>query len=516
MTALTDMILELDAANDFDGLIRRVASSGAPVVDLLHPIYLLLTRGRFRSAGILRKLCGEAAPSNPVFALAQSAGGLFFGDAADSEAGNAMLAAIADASGAERNAVAYASIHEPTLRALVSSTLTARDPAVTLRCLDILRAAVPEFRRIFDLDAPVAEFDPEAAREAGRERARLIDIPPLPPKESRVPRRAVVAVRALIYPNQDWSRPLDLGPRLAAGARAYGWEAEFTGLLWRNVVEDFQAILDAAARVRAEVVFIDDQVIETPAVHPLRAEMIARLRATLPGVKIVGVHFDTWQLNPETLAEQSALLDLVWEATSPTLPIWSRPEFKTADGAEKVLHTQYPHAWTPPDALPPPRDRAVFAGGVKGYNWHRALWSAAIESRGLPVEQRLSTHADDGLPALDSYRRYMDGLAEATRALNFSMRSDLTRIVTGRCFEAPAAGALLIQEDTPDLDHYLVAGEHYLSFTTFSELRSILRFIVERPDEAEEIRRRGAEFAHRRFSDEAIMGHLDAMLHRAD
>jgi spore maturation protein CgeB len=92
------------------------------------------------------------------------------------------------------------------------------------------------------------------------------------------------------------------------------------------------------------------------------------------------------------------------------------------------------------------------------------------------------------------------------------MRPNLSRILTGRFFETVLAGALLIQEETPEMDHYLVAGEHFLAFRTVSELRAIVRFIAEHPEQAEAIRRQGNAFARARYNDEALIASLDAHL----
>lgn len=136
---------------------------------------------------------------------------------------------------------------------------------------------------------------------------------------------------------------------------------------------------------------------------------------------------------------------------------------------------------------------------------------AAADRRYFPLKTSLSTHSVDGLPVLESYGRYMQGLADSTCALNFSMRPDLSCIVTGRSFETPYAGALQVQEDTPDMEYYFTVGEHYLSFRTFSDLRSIIRFIAEQKDEV--VLRWGADLAGQRYSDEKIIGYLDYMLH---
>ena len=178
----------------------------------------------------------------------------------------------------------------------------------------------------------------------------------------------------------------------------------------------------------------------------------------------------------------------------------------------KVLSTPLPHDgnFTPPDQ--PLNPKMLFAGSVSGFNWHRAFWLSACHHRGLPIEQKVSNHATDGLSALDSYRVYMQGLSASTSCINFAMRSDLTSIVTGRCFEVIVSGSLLVQEATPDMHYYFTAGEHYLEFSTFSELCAIARFITENKDEAEAIRRNGYDFVREKYGDDKIVGYIDEFL----
>jgi hypothetical protein len=154
----------------------------------------------------------------------------------------------------------------------------------------------------------------------------------------------------------------------------------------------------------------------------------------------------------------------------------------------------------------------AFLGGIKGYNWHRAFWKAAAEKMGLPIEWRISDHKTDGLDTLESYANYIRRLSETGMCLNFSMRPNLSRVIASRAFETINSGALLIEEQALDLDYYLVAGEHYLEFSSFADLRALGRFVTERRDETQDIRRAGNEFFLSKFSDDKIIGYLDDQL----
>jgi hypothetical protein len=277
-------------------------------------------------------------------------------------------------------------------------------------------------------------------------------------------------------------------------------------MAWQNLAEEYAAIATLCEQVGADVLILDDQLVEYPHVRPLRVELLRRLRLTRPSMQVVGVYLDPWSVEPAALREAAEAVDVVW-AMSPASPIWREPVF-----AGKCLFVPFPYAPPGPLASPALIPRMRFSGGVLGYNWHRAFWLSAAALADLPVDTRLAAHNRDGLSASDSTGLYMRDLAEATCALNFSMRPDLSRIATGRCFETCLAGSLLIQESTEDLDYYLVPGEHYLEFTSFQELCAIVRFLQTRLDEAEDVRRRGREFAQAYYQTAAIVAALDDVL----
>jgi hypothetical protein len=289
----------------------------------------------------------------------------------------------------------------------------------------------------------------------------------------------------------------------------YGWSALPCPIACASAQQDYHAIEAFCERERPDLLLLDDQMIEAGHARQSRADMLGRLRRMWPGIQVVGVHLDAWSLAPDLLRQAAADVDVIW-SMCPTQAVW-----RDWPLASKCLFAPFPHGRTPYGPHPPLRPRPLFSGAVKGYNWHRAFWLTLAESAGLPIEARLGHHAADGLPAVDSSALYLRELADATCAINFSMRPDLSRIVTGRSFETCLSGALLVQETTPDLDHYLVAGEHYLEFSSFADLRAIARFLREHPDEAEAVRRRGHEHARDKYDDISVIASLDRRLRSA-
>lgn len=507
MNGLAQALLDLEAEGRVDDMVRLVQAGGYPPGDLVLAIYALLTAKAIRPAYLLAMALANAGIRNPIAAAALASGGLFFGNEEEEARGLAMLGADVDALDAQQQANLYTGVLEPLVKQLLERALQTTDRRWTLRILEILKAGTPRFRTLFDTDVPVPDLMIDALRRQGQARSRLLTYPSPPASAPRAPRRAVVAVRELFFPNHPGSRPLDLGPRLVAAMAAYGWQPHFFAMPCRNLIDEYRLLAERCEAEAAELLVLDDNLMEAAYALPARAAMIARLRQTLPGLKIVSILFDTWSLDPAVMTEGLAAVDCVWETTSPSLPLWREPAF-----AGRLLHLQVPHAGH--DGAPdrPLDGRLSFCGGVKGYNWHRAFWLALADELGLPVDQRLSSHQSDGLPALESYALYMQQLREAPCSLNLSMRSDLSCIVTGRCFETILAGSLLVQEETPDMDYYFIAGEHYLSFETVADLAGVVRLIAMHPDAAEEVRRRGNAFARERYSDDRLIGYLDKRL----
>jgi len=255
-------------------------------------------------------------------------------------------------------------------------------------------------------------------------------------------------------------------------------------------------------RENADILFLDDYPVLAPSTHDDRAAFIADLRQKLPNIKVVAIHLDPWAIEQSSLVKTAAQLDAVW-AHFPANPAWSDPAL-----VNKISTVPFPHAGNFGKPVTPLSSQITFSGGVFGYNWHRALWLAGID-HGLPLALQMSTHTADGIPILESYADYIRRIEISACALNFSMRPDLSRIITGRSFETLLAGALLVQEEAPDMDYYFVAGEHYLNFANAPELRAVARFIAEKPDEAEDIRRAGNAFAREHYNAEKLIGYLD-------
>ncbi len=503
MSDYLEHMLRLDASGKHREITAYIAAI-KHLPEIPHGLYGLMRQARYFEAYTLARLLVANSIYNPVMSLAQAIGGVLFGNMADARFGVASLAALVDGASPEMQQLLGREIVHPIISQLMFS-LPLQDPAVALTLLEIYKAGLTDIRQIFDWSPDDRKPDPAEWLRQGRERAKLISFAGPPADAPRRPIKALVALRERFFPRKADSRLFDFGPLIASAMVEYGWDGRFLPMSFVDFISDYLQIIAQCQEREIDVLFVDDYVIVESSYHELRAGMLQRLREMRPGMKIVAIHLDPWMIEPATMINSSGMVDGLW-APHPSMPLWRHPAL-----ADKMLFMPFPlggRCEPPKTPLPP---RLTFAGGVMGYNWHRAFWIAG-RAHGLEIDAILSTHLDDGLPPLESHARYMARLEGTGCSVNFSMRPDLSRIQTARVFETVLAGALLVQEETPEIDSYFVAGEHYLRFETVPELRAIARFVAEQPEQAEAIRRAGNEFARERYSDDKIIGYVDKKL----
>ena len=509
MEDFVEQVMRLDANGDHHGILLLAASER----DRLLPwnIYRLLSQKRFFEAYIIAKLLVGIGSLNSVTYLAQALGGLMFGSPDDVRSGAAVLRSLTDQLEPAERATLATQVVAPAIRHVVLSNAAIVDNhEFALSVLDLTTAGQPYFRDIFDTKTLPLPLDRASLVSRGREQARLLTFPVAPAAASHRDCRAVIAVRKLVFPQNPNSRLLDVGPRIGAAMRAYGWRPTFCPMLFTGPLADFQSVVDCCEQTQAELLILDDYYILDQQLHPVRSAILARLRASLPGIRVIALHLDPWEVPTPVLASTASAVDFVW-TPFPSMPVWNEPVF-----AGKMIYIPLPSAGTSAIPTTPLSGTMAFIGSIFGYNWHRVFWLAVAKHLSLPIHFQLSTHASDGLSVLDSYQAYIRSVEATGCALNFSMRPDLSRIITGRTFEAILGGALLAQEVNPDMDYYFISGEHYLAFSTVPELRAIVRFIAEHPDEAEEIRKAGNAYARVTYDDAVLIGHLDRRVFLVD
>ncbi|MBF0181889.1 MAG: glycosyltransferase family 1 protein [Magnetococcales bacterium] len=508
MKPLLETILEVDASVHPGQLAALLEGHAFEPEEGLRALETLVAQSRVHTVYLLAMGMANRGWHDARISLVLATLGLLFDNPREVERGLRPLAGQVDAvSDAERITLFHFAL------SLVLNFLTCQMHQPQLqkklpRLLEAVKGAMPHFRRIFDQEAEVAPLSLEALRRQGRARARLV-LPPLPLAGRRRVRRVMVLCAMI------------MGARVAAGMRAYGWEVERMARPATPQARD--EVVQACVRANVEVL-----VMEMMQVDEGIWRLLVKLRALNPALRIVLFTTDAWTLRRRILGDTTpvaansvethmragikalaGLVDVFWECDTPSLSLWQEPEF-----ARKVLHAPLPHGVPPRAPEHPLRPVLFFAGGYKGYTWPRAFWLAGAPEWGLPIEARPHSTETDGLPMLDSYAIHFRRLAEATCCLNLTMRENMRCIVTHRAFEAPLAGALLLNEQGADADMepFFVAGEHYLPFETLADLRAMLRFITEHPGQAEEIRRNGSAFAREHYGDDRLVGYLDAFL----
>lgn len=413
----------------------------------------------------------------------------------------AYLSTRLAASAAERQSVRH--LLDPWLPREVVTAFHDGQTRQIERLARLWRTVEPEIMRSLAPPPPERKPDLDRFRRAGDE-TRLLTLA-TPAGALRRERVAVLGMRRYWFPDRPSSREHEIPPLIAAAMAAYGWRPlrhHLRSLRDAKIVaEDYQAIAALCRAKAADLLVLDNFQPSWGA----PAEILRGLKQERPALRIVAFYLDPWSGNyHDDMKRAAAYVDAFWSPIA--VPLWQQPPFQG-----RTLLSPTPHGDGSFDAEPL-RPELGFSGGVEYANWYRAFWLTAIEEAALPLRVILSTHQHEGPGVLDGYRRFMQRLAKAGTALNFARRADGATTLTGRTIEVPAAGGLLVQERSDDIDRFLVANRHYLRFETLDDLADIVHLLRREPDLAESIRKAGADFVRERYSDEKIIAALDHFL----
>ena len=304
---------------------------------------------------------------------------------------------------------------------------------------------------------------------------------------SKLPRKAIIASRKYYY-FHDGSRLSDIGPRILSCLKNNGWEAELylTGPPDINhvVEKNYSDIHNLCIQMCPDLLILEEIYVGENR-NPTPLEFIRKLRADFPHIRILSTYLDGWQtaLWPE-MRGAVGFLDGIW------CPLPSLSLFQETIFSNKVLFFPLPnfspHKWDDSFAC----NQIAFCGGLAEVNWHRGLWIAALLKAGVHLHVDISKHKPDGLSPEASFRMYIKKIQSFIPNINFASRYDGSKIHTGRSFEVPLAGALLIQESNPEIEHYFTPGEHFLPFTHLDDLIEITDFLRQNPKDVETILRK--------------------------
>ncbi|MEO5351840.1 MAG: glycosyltransferase [Magnetococcus sp. XQGC-1] len=473
-----------------------------------------MLNGRIGAAYVLALILDNTGAKHSHISLALCAGGLLRGKPEDEERGKKMLWMQTDAQAEAQQQVVNRTLLPPVMVRLLNAVLPRSETALVIRVIEIAKAAAPVFRRLYDWDAPVPTLTSEEMRQRGRSQARLLNNPLPPSGVPRVRRRVLMTI-----PQQR-----AMGLRLVVAMNSYGWQAEICPLTLTDAgaADDCRAIAEMCRQKDVDILFFDaHQLVLFENGLKAYCEMVAQLRQEKPTIKAVAIFYDSIpSAKRETLEMMAKNLDAVMSHLSLDSFV-ARNEHYAVFAGKMMQAFLIPcidsNCGISDKPLVP---RPLFSGTICSGHWTRVFWLKAAAHVGLTIDARINAFSYDNpvykKSPLDDYAFYMKGLADATCCLNMIMLDSQERYLVARSFEIPFVGSLLIQEYSEQMHNYYIPGEHYLEYSTISELVGIMRFISENTEEAEEIRRSGNAFAREHYSDIKIAGQFDKFLYYPD
>ncbi|MBF0438028.1 MAG: glycosyltransferase family 1 protein, partial [Magnetococcales bacterium] len=477
--------------------------------DLMLVLLILLTQNTFDSSYLCGMTLAYKGYQHPLIAFVISVGNLLSDTLANQEHWNNDLRRQINLMPEAKQKIFYNTIVCPILTMQIARIsfennekefiFNKKSRELLLNLHEVIKSASPLYSKFFDWESSVPPVTMEAIRYQGYAKSRLIRnlLPPL--DKPRAKRRVVVALPKTTLPRV-WLELANMGPRLTSAFNQYGWQTELVGLQWDNLPEQANRLVEKCLSMDAELLILD---VTMP--QELQKKMIAQLKMHKPSIKVAILFYDEWAMQFSQIREYATVFDILWSMAAPDLPIWKEPQI-----SKKVFKSFIPIGVNVGGINHPLKPQMLFSGNYT--NWPRLYLLLITENRlPTPIIKKICTHHGDGLPALVSYEHYMQGLMDATCCISLALRKDdLSCVITGRIPDILRSGSLLVQETTSShLDNFMISGEHYLEFSSLSELEAIAHFIANSPSEAEEIRRRGFAFYCEHYNDDKLVGYLD-------
>ncbi|MCS6303015.1 MAG: glycosyltransferase [Nitrospira sp.] len=247
----------------------------------------------------------------------------------------------------------------------------------------------------------------------------------------------------------------------------------------------------------------------------LNHALLKRVEETSPDVVFcVLMHYEVWVETIQVIKKSG-----VWVVNWSTDDSWKYPMFSKLIGAEFDLFvTTYPQMidcyhrdginsvclsqWAAnAETLMSPLPASVcrypvsFVGAAYG---NRRAMIARLRHEGIEVA--CFGHGWPEGPV--ETKRMGEIFRESQISLNFSDgahgRSDpASRQIKARIFEVPGCGGCLLTEEAPNLDRYFRLGEEVLTFEGADEMAERVKMLLSRPEQRDEIARRGFERVRR-------------------
>jgi hypothetical protein len=301
------------------------------------------------------------------------------------------------------------------------------------------------------------------------------------------------------------SRPHELGGRVRTGFTKGGWVA-------RNFdvsLEDLRTAVGSLSSGTARMCIVDAQARLFKGEGENAELFLAAARRSYD--VIVALLLDAWMpWVPSHVARLAPWLDFIWSMAPSVLQqlrgcrACGEICFPLPLGIDRNLLRLIRDGESNAQGL-------VFVGAIEAVNFSRLFWMTRL-AQFPAVRFDLSSHADTERPADAEYERYLRRLAACRFNLNFARRLDGTMSITGRCFEVPAVGRTLVQEQAEDLWMYLEPNTHYLEFANYEGLVDILDSIASGPEKARAVGAEGTKYWDAFYSDEMLVRHFSHLL----
>lgn len=162
-----------------------------------------------------------------------------------------------------------------------------------------------------------------------------------------------------------------------------------------------------------------------------------------------------------------------------------------------------PYAYDPTVHYPQPsaKDLDAMLIGLPYTHVPRLAWIQELQKMGLNV------YTENGA-VFDEYRAIAN---RAKVGLNWSTMQDLN----ARFFETPAFGLPMVSNLVPDADLFLEQDVDYLAFTSLPEAISKVKYLLDHPDQAENIAANGHKKIRPHNYDHRVVSVLSECLHYA-
>ncbi|MDA1274878.1 MAG: glycosyltransferase [Verrucomicrobia bacterium] len=271
--------------------------------------------------------------------------------------------------------------------------------------------------------------------------------------------------------------------------------------------EGLQKLIRWIAGFEPDLIIFDDLGVEGGISSMFGQDRFKELMLQLKGkfrFKLAGIYPDPWaSVVADALPYASEFADLIWNPCSRIGSHFS--EFGTAK--RFCLPVPFPYELYQ-DSADVKSGGAVFLGGVKGYNYLRAVWLSLMRQTRSPCRILVSSHIQNESHAGDTLESYASFMSRTEIMVNFSARTPNKKTVTGRVWESIASKTLLIEEDSEEIRSYFVPFVHYIPFLNIGELNAYLSFFLTHTEWRERICDQAFRWFRRHYSQEVVWSKL--------